>query len=315
MITDRIKALFQFIEFLHSNIANFKQYDEVLDRLHLLGEERNKVRPRNNFAEKLRYDEIQLEINEVFPIIQEKIIQPILAKAAELNICDPNKTETLWNWNISEIHNLKENFKREDLPEILNHKRKYLEFRKETNSTYFLGFFFGDLDEILKQLFDFFKESDKNEFESFEEKAIKANNIQEAGKLFQQGVKKIILPNDFLNPSTIQQEIKIDSLQTPLEKEKLRDLITHEKSIEIVEGIKTQYKNIKGKRLKLLLMALQDLNLLPKERIAQKFYDCCKEEFGWNIASYTAMNDYKFNDMADKNELDNMKKYLETLIR
>lgn len=98
-------------------------------------------------------------------------------------------------------------------------------------------------------------------------------------------------------------------------KEKLIDLITHKNSIEIVESMKTQYKNIKGKRLKLLLLALQELSLLPKERIAQKFYDCCKAEFDWYIASYPAMNDYKFNAVIDKNELEEMKKHIEPLLK
>jgi len=95
----------------------------------------------------------------------------------------------------------------------------------------------------------------------------------------------------------------------------LSDLITHENSFEIIEGIKIQYKNIKGKRLKLLLTALQELNLLPKERIAQKFHACCKNEFNWSIASYNAMNNYKYNLGIDNNELTNMKQYIETLIK
>ena len=97
--------------------------------------------------------------------------------------------------------------------------------------------------------------------------------------------------------------------------DKLSDLITHQKSVEIVEGIKNRYKNIKGKRLKLLLLALQELNLLPKERIAKKFYNCCKAEFGWDVATYPAMNDYQFNEYTDKIELDNMKKFLEEIIQ
>jgi len=97
-------------------------------------------------------------------------------------------------------------------------------------------------------------------------------------------------------------------------KETLSDLITHSKGIEIVEGIKIQYKNIKGKRLKLLLMALQELGLFPKEGNASKFHTLCKSEFDWDIASYQAMNDYKFNDVTDKPELCEMKQYLENLI-
>ena len=79
----------------------------------------------------------------------------------------------------------------------------------------------------------------------------------------------------------------------------LSELITQKKNIEIVESIKIQYKNIKGKRLKLLLLAFQELQLMPKERIAQKFHYCCKKEFNWNIASYNAMNGYNFNSNTD----------------
>jgi len=99
----------------------------------------------------------------------------------------------------------------------------------------------------------------------------------------------------------------------PQQTETLSNLITHQNSVEIIKGIKIQYKNIKGKRLKLLLTALQELNLLPKERIAQKFYDCCKNEFDWNIASYNAMNGYEYNLSIDSSELTNMKQYIETL--
>lgn len=102
---------------------------------------------------------------------------------------------------------------------------------------------------------------------------------------------------------------------TTKQNNKLSDLITHQKSIEIVEGIKIQYKNIKGKRLKLLLMALQDLELLPKERISQKFFNSCKYEFDWDIASYNAMNGYNFNEITDTNELNSIKQFLKTLIK
>lgn len=97
--------------------------------------------------------------------------------------------------------------------------------------------------------------------------------------------------------------------------EKLSDIITDPNSVNIVNGIKTKYKNIKGKRLKLLLMALQQLELIPKERIAFNFHKLCKKEFNWNIASYNAMNCYKFNENTDKDELSEIKTYLKELIK
>lgn len=205
MITDKIKTLFSFIEFLHSNIEKFKQYDEVINELYLLDNERKKLKPRKNFTDKLKYDEIQYELKNKFKVIKENIIQQIQAKANELNICYLNKTETLWNWNISEVHNLKENFSKNDITEILQHKSKYIEFRTKTNCTYFQDFFFDDLDEILKELFDFFKESTENEFEVFETKTIQVNSFREAVEQIQKGQKKITLPIDFLNLSQVQQ--------------------------------------------------------------------------------------------------------------
>lgn len=117
----------------------------------------------------------------------------------------------------------------------------------------------------------------------------------------------------------IKKLINFDEV-TPLLKavtpqQTLSKLITHQNGVKIVEGIKIQYKNIKGKRLKLLLLALQELDLLPKERIAKKFHDCCKAEFDWKIATYQAMNDHQYNKIVDLEELDNMKQYIEKVIK
>ena len=96
--------------------------------------------------------------------------------------------------------------------------------------------------------------------------------------------------------------------------ETLGSIITHKEAETLVSGIKTQYKNIKGKRLKLLLIALQELELLPKERIAKKFHALCKNEFNWEIASYNAMNGYNFNRYTDTGEVEGMKQYIKTLL-
>jgi hypothetical protein len=107
--------------------------------------------------------------------------------------------------------------------------------------------------------------------------------------------------------------------------ETLSDLITHEKSNEIVKGIKIQYKNIKGKELKILFKALQDLQLLPPGRIGAKFYRCFKNTFDWDIGTPQAVNDYKFKSgilnhkeiytqSDDEKELVKMKAFLSEII-
>ena len=321
MITPKIKALFHFIEYLNSNIDSFNLNNDLIKELELLFEERQKVRSKKTFKDKLKYDEVQAEIETKFKILQGNTANLIKEKAKELNVCNFDN-EPIYSFNDIEtdIRQLKENFSKDDLPEIFKHKKQYIEYRKQTHKTFFsLALFIDELDEITKSLFDYFKETEQNEFEAFETKAIQVNDIGEAVKLFQSGkFQKFSLPNNFLNPSTIQKQTNIEPLPpqpTTKQNNKLSDLITHQKSIEIVEGIKIQYKNIKGKRLKLLLLAFQDLELLPKERIAQKFYDSCKCEFDWDVASYNAMNGYNFNDVTDSVEFNSMKQYLETLIK
>lgn len=158
MITDRIKAIFQFIDFLHSNIEKFKQFEGVVSELNSIAEERSRLSPGKNVADKLQYDALQVEWKQKSDEISESITKPIFAKALELNICDSNYIMTLWNWNISDISELIKNFSKEDIQEIFTHKAKYFEFRMSTNSTYLNGIFFDNLDQILNVLFDFFKE-------------------------------------------------------------------------------------------------------------------------------------------------------------
>lgn len=189
MITDRIKALFNFIDFLHSNIEDFMQYDEVVNELHLLAEQHNNYGAKSNFKEKLKYDEVQAKIAQKYDIIDKNIIQIIKSKVVEFDICDWNETNTLWNNNIKEINNLKENFSEDDIQIIISYKNKYLEYRTVIKDKVFFGtdFFFSHLDQILKVLFDFFKESTINEFEAFEKKTIIVSSISRTVELFKKG--------------------------------------------------------------------------------------------------------------------------------
>ena len=96
--------------------------------------------------------------------------------------------------------------------------------------------------------------------------------------------------------------------------DELSELIRHEQGKEIINKIKTKYKNIKGKELKLLLLAFQELELLQKNGIGSKFHKFCKKEFKWDIGSITAMNKYKFNDKQDKKVLEEMINFIKKII-
>jgi len=197
MITPKIKTLFQFIEYLHSNITNFNQYIGLIKELETLKDEKNKLKPEQNYKDKLQYNKVQAELERKFKTLQDNTANLIKAKAKELNVCS-FENEPRYNFNgvETEIRQLKKNFSNEDLPEIFKHKSQYLEYRSNTHGTFLsLQFFFNELDEITKSLFDYFKDTQQNEFEHFETKAIPVNNISEAVQGFKQGQTKFIIPN------------------------------------------------------------------------------------------------------------------------
>ncbi|MDX6183137.1 hypothetical protein SGQ44_13585 [Flavobacterium sp. Fl-77] len=210
----KIKALFKLIEYLHSNIDNFNLNNDLIKELELLNEERQKVNHKNTFKDKLKYDEVQAEIETKFKILQDNTASLIKAKAKELNVCNfDNEPNYSFNGVQEEIRQLKENFLNKDLPEIFKYKSQYLKYRTSTHKTFLsLQFFFDELDKITKSLFDYFKETEYNEFKSFETKDIHVNSIEEAIKGFKQGHTKFTLPYTLLNPSNIQQQNNIEPL-------------------------------------------------------------------------------------------------------
>jgi hypothetical protein len=209
-IGKRVQNLFNFIDFLHSNIDNFKSYDNIIQNLYSLDKQRNALKPENNFKEKLKYDEVQNELEQKFKIIDNNIIQKIKEKTIKFDIFEWNDTDTIWHNHISDIRKLKKNFTSSDVQLIIKQKEKYLQFRKRTNEVYFCKNFFTYLDRTLKELFDYFNESNINEFESFESKPLKLNNMNDLIQVLKSKV-------DFGELEYNDNEIKID--KKPLQKE------------------------------------------------------------------------------------------------
>ena len=192
MITDGIKALFDFIKFLHSNIDNYNNYNDLIKELEFLKTEKDRLNPENNYKDKLKYNEIQTELESKFKTLQDNTAKPIKAKAKDLDVCNfENEPNYSFNGVENEIHQLKESFKNEDLAEIFKHKNQYIEYRTTTHKNFLsLGFFFNNLDEITKNLFDFFKDNEQNEFEAFETKTITVNSQSKAFELYSKGYKE-----------------------------------------------------------------------------------------------------------------------------
>lgn len=190
MITEKIKSLFTFINFLHSNIENFKQRETLFLELCNLDRERNKLHPQSSFIDKVNYDKIQNELEAKFDVFYKDVVLLIFDKATLLGIY--NKTDVIHfrNLPLSELHKSAEI---EDLEMILDIKKKYLFFRRETKYTYFQSLFFHDLDLALEELFSFFDENTKKEFEQLKEE-YKKNEKQKVNSLLDN-----FNPDDFKN--------------------------------------------------------------------------------------------------------------------
>lgn len=217
MIPKEIQAIFDFIDFLDSKKKSFINiYLPICDELEKLDVKRKSLRPNNNYRDKIQYDIVQEQIAEKFPLIYDNVYNPITERLKELGIWSGDKSFISIKNNISAAYIAFKNvFKLDDVEQVVSYKEKYISFRKETNSNFLtLQLMLSDLDEALKELFDFFKDTDENEFESFEPTTIECKSIEEALDLFTKNSKKNIrikLPASFLNPINITAKNEVIS--------------------------------------------------------------------------------------------------------
>lgn len=218
MIPQKIQALFDFIDFLDLRKKEFiEKYIPLCNELRELDKQRSKLNPRENYKDKQSYENIQKKIEEKFEPITENIYKPITNKLRELGIWSGDEVYTsIWNNNISEIEDFKRNFIPEDIELVFHYKQKYLLFRSETNNDFLcLSFVFSNLDEIFKVLFDFFKDTDENEFDSFEAKTIELKDFGEIAKSLKENIGKNIKYS--IPWETINKEKQIPSITEKLE--------------------------------------------------------------------------------------------------
>lgn len=273
MIPPKVKALFQFIEYLHSNIENFNQYNDLIKEIEQIVAEKWDLQPDRNYKEEIRFKELQLELELKFPMLREKIEFPIKAKAKELEVCNFNN-EPIHSFNgiESEIRLLRKKFSIEDLPEIFKYKSQYLEYRNQTHKTFLtLQMFFVDLDRLAKDIFDYFKEDpNKNEFENFESIPIKVNSFKEGlEEALKNGNMSFTLPNNvFFNTKHIEQipDKALPPDQHIKQKPELNEALISFSKPEIIEAMHNELKGyfqgnetelkraLKGEQLKEFLL-------------------------------------------------------------
>lgn len=218
MITNKIQTLFDFIDFLHFNKENYIiKYTPLIKKLEVLANKRNELKPLDNYGKKEKYNLIQKEIEDKFPTITENIYKPFTQKLLELKIWSGDDTfSSIWNNNIEAISKFKNEFESSDVEIVMNYKKKYLSFRSETHSIFLcLGLIFQELDEIYKELFDFFKDTEENEFENFEAKELKVNSVEDLVKSISENKKnnvKYSLPIGSFSKKQGQSSLSKNSL-------------------------------------------------------------------------------------------------------
>ena len=154
-----------FIEYLHTNIDYFNQYNDIKENLNSLTKEIDNLEPEKNFKDSLKHKTLEKKQRQYNTIIYNKITQLIKEKAREYKIPELDRTD---------IYTIKENAEIEDLQIILELRHKYYEFVENTRNQNFSYSLFHDFNRFLKELFDFF---DKNEINDFNQLAFPKNII------------------------------------------------------------------------------------------------------------------------------------------
>jgi hypothetical protein len=269
MIPKEIEAIFIFIDFLDNNKEEYiNKYIPLCNELRDLDVKRNSLHPNANYKDKQEYDKVQSQIELKFKPVYENVYTPIANKLQELGIWSGDDTySSIHNNNISAISELQRNFTDEDVEQIMHYKQKYLQFRNDTNSDFLcLSFVFQSLDEILKDFFDFFKDTNENEFKNFEAKTIEVKNINELAENISnkrnENVKYSIPIDTVLGKKQEEIKPKIENIKT-----------------EIFMGDKIENVNISENRGQIAIGKKSKNEINNSDKLAEKSFNWTK----WGI--------------------------------
>lgn len=167
MIQAKVKALFNFIEFLSGWQKDYiRVINPLVKKKDALYKKYSKLDPYDNYKDKALYDDFQMERENVISDLRKKAVIPIQQKLDELGIWNGDSFyPSIYNENIDAVQWLKQNYDEEDIDEVQESLRKYLSFR-QLGKTDFLGLHnaFDKLDALLTPLIEYFLPDNKGEF-------------------------------------------------------------------------------------------------------------------------------------------------------
>lgn len=210
MISSKVQSMFDFIDFLKGLEDRLVKLLPVCAELDEIEDARDKLNPDKNYRDKLLFDSHTSQRNLLFDELLNNVYKPISEKLLELELWSGDKSySSIWNVNFPAIVDMRQHFTLDDAKLIIEYKNKYLDFRMRANSNFYcVGMLFHDVDQLFKELFDFFKDSEVNEFEGLEPTVMNFEDFEQALELIRNKKKRNIvfkLPNDYLIKSDDKQ--------------------------------------------------------------------------------------------------------------
>ncbi|UZT98015.1 hypothetical protein ODZ84_00135 [Chryseobacterium fluminis] len=128
MITEKVKNIFYFIDFLYSNIIHFNKQKPLLDQIDNLRKEYNDLDPKTNFEHKFKREKIAKKGDKLVNTFRNNCKNLINEKISSLEITDLSNIGNNHFYNIGELVVLVETQKydQEDVKLILEAKSKYV---------------------------------------------------------------------------------------------------------------------------------------------------------------------------------------------
>lgn len=197
MITERIKHIFYFIDFLHSNIENFNKQERLLDEITELRKIYNDLDPKTNFEHKFEREEIAEKGNKLICIFHQECKNTINEKINELEITDLNNIGNNHFYHIGEFIILVETQKydKEDVKLIIETKEKYVSILENLRLSLdnFLPYdLVKDFNEVLLDCFKpFLSSNDKLKINKSKEIQVNRNKVT-IESLDIQGIKNAV---------------------------------------------------------------------------------------------------------------------------
>ena len=156
MLTDNTHRLFKFIDFLHSNIENFNQYNKVILEWK---EARWKESQLSNHYKDILEKRKTLKIIEAkWSIIFLNIHTRIKDEGIFSVFVDFDANDVFFNQQFRDIFTLNHTFEETDLDKILKAKRQYIEFRNDATPNIFslprLKIFFERMDILMTHILE-----------------------------------------------------------------------------------------------------------------------------------------------------------------